>query len=75
MEAVSLQCEPWFHGNIDRRGAERLLKCDGDFLVREKSDGTGAYVVSVMCRGMHKHFLLNRTETVSTALHSGTVLL
>jgi len=63
MEAVPLQCEPWFHGNIDRRGAERLLKCDGDFLVREKSDGTGAYVVSVMCRGMHKHFLLNRTET------------
>ena len=62
--------EVWFHGNIDRRAAERMLKSDGDFLVREKSDGTGACVVSVMCRGVHKHFLLNKTDDVRKIFYS-----
>ena len=41
------------------------MKKDGDFLVREKSDGSGTFVASVMCRGLFKHFLMSRTEDVS----------
>eukprot|EP00794_Sanderia_malayensis_P019494 gene19494-21419_t len=60
-EETPLEIESWFHGSIDRRSAEKLLKQNGDFLVRERSDGSGSYVVSVMDKGLFKHFLFNRT--------------
>jgi hypothetical protein len=38
---------PWYHGKIERERAENLLTKDGDFLVRESSNGENQYVLSV----------------------------
>uniref|UniRef100_A0A146LNW6 SHC-transforming protein 1 n=1 Tax=Lygus hesperus TaxID=30085 RepID=A0A146LNW6_LYGHE len=57
-DAVQLQQEGWFHGVIDRAQAESLLKCDGDFLVRESSTTIGQYILTGLQGGTKKHLLL-----------------
>ncbi|NXA29578.1 SHC2 protein, partial [Ibidorhyncha struthersii] len=39
-----LRREPWYHGKMSRRDAERLLQMDGDFLVRDSLTNPGQYV-------------------------------
>ncbi|XP_065662082.1 tyrosine-protein kinase Fer isoform X2 [Hydra vulgaris] len=58
----SLNLSPWFHGNIDRVTISRLLKHDGDFIVREKSDNSGTNVLSVLWKGSIKHFILKAND-------------
>ncbi|XP_048144169.1 SHC-transforming protein 2 isoform X2 [Corvus hawaiiensis] len=36
-----LRREPWYHGKMSRRDAERLLQMDGDFLVRDSLTNPG----------------------------------
>ncbi|XP_054147068.1 SHC-transforming protein 2 isoform X2 [Melozone crissalis] len=36
-----LRKEPWYHGRMSRRDAERLLQMDGDFLVRDSLTNPG----------------------------------
>lgn len=54
----------WFHGQIGRSEAERLLQKDGDFLVRESPSSEGQYVLSGMQENTKKHLLLIDPEGV-----------
>ncbi|CAH0394315.1 unnamed protein product [Bemisia tabaci] len=59
-----LQDESWFHGNISRQQAEKLLQQDGDFLVRESQGSDGQYVLTGLQGGVKKHLLLIDPEGV-----------
>ncbi|KAG3280899.1 SHC adaptor protein 2, transcript variant X2 [Ictidomys tridecemlineatus] len=53
-----LRQEPWYHGRMSRRAAEKLLRVDGDFLVRDSVTNPGQYVLTGMQAGQPKHLLL-----------------
>lgn len=55
---AELHNEIWFHGQINRAQAEKLLLKDGDFLVRESPNSEGQYVLSGMLDNTKKHLLL-----------------
>ncbi|NXW61479.1 SHC2 protein, partial [Eurystomus gularis] len=59
-----LQREPWYHGKMSRRDAEKLLQMDGDFLVRDSLTNPGQYVLTGMHSGQPKHLLLVDPEGV-----------
>ncbi|NWW85772.1 SHC2 protein, partial [Rhynochetos jubatus] len=59
-----LRREPWYHGKMSRRDAERLLQMDGDFLVRDSLTNPGQYVLTGMQRGQPRHLLLVDPEGV-----------
>ncbi|XP_047394062.1 SHC-transforming protein 2 [Sciurus carolinensis] len=59
-----LRQEPWYHGRMSRRAAERLLRADGDFLVRDSVTNPGQYVLTGMQAGQPKHLLLVDPEGV-----------
>ncbi|KAF2899453.1 hypothetical protein ILUMI_06727 [Ignelater luminosus] len=61
---AELKNEIWFHGQISRADAERLLQKDGDFLVRESPSSEGQYVLSGMQENTKKHLLLIDPEGV-----------
>ncbi|KAG9355313.1 hypothetical protein JZ751_000151 [Albula glossodonta] len=67
--ARQLQREPWFHGSLSRRQAERLLGRDGDFLVRESGTTPGQYVLTGQQGGQPKHLLLVDPEGVVRTKH------
>uniref|UniRef100_A0A663DWK4 SHC adaptor protein 2 n=1 Tax=Aquila chrysaetos chrysaetos TaxID=223781 RepID=A0A663DWK4_AQUCH len=62
-----LRREPWYHGKMSRRDAERLLQMDGDFLVRDSLTNPGQYVLTGMHSGQPKHLLLVDPEGVVRA--------
>lgn len=62
--AQQLQSEPWFHGLLSRKMAEKLLSKDGDFLVRESGTTPGQYVLTGQQGGQPKHLLLVDPEGV-----------
>ncbi|KAM6216128.1 SHC-transforming protein 3 [Rhynchocyon petersi] len=53
-----LKAEPWYLGEMSRKEAERLLKKDGDFLVRKSTTNSGSFVLTGMHNGQAKHLLL-----------------
>ncbi|XP_072808853.1 SHC-transforming protein 3 isoform X2 [Vicugna pacos] len=53
-----LRAEPWYQGEMSRKEAERLLKTDGDFLVRKSATNPGSFVLTGMHNGQAKHLLL-----------------
>ncbi|TFJ97644.1 thyroid receptor-interacting protein 6 [Platysternon megacephalum] len=59
-----LQREPWYHGKMSRKEAEKLLKVNGDFLVRESTTTPGQYVLTGLQGGQPKHLLLVDPEGV-----------
>ncbi|NWI63966.1 SHC2 protein, partial [Todus mexicanus] len=59
-----LRREPWYHGKMSRRDAEKLLQMDGDFLVRDSLTNPGQYVLTGMHSGQPKHLLLVDPEGV-----------
>ncbi|XP_060037410.1 SHC-transforming protein 2 isoform X2 [Erinaceus europaeus] len=59
-----LRQEPWYHGQMSRRAAEKLLRVDGDFLVRDSVTNPGQYVLTGMQAGQPKHLLLVDPEGV-----------
>uniref|UniRef100_A0A2K5L1P1 SHC adaptor protein 2 n=1 Tax=Cercocebus atys TaxID=9531 RepID=A0A2K5L1P1_CERAT len=59
-----LRQEPWYHGRMSRRAAERMLRADGDFLVRDSVTNPGQYVLTGMHAGQPKHLLLVDPEGV-----------
>ncbi|XP_051495956.1 SHC-transforming protein 2 [Apus apus] len=59
-----LRREPWYHGKMSRRDAERLLQMDGDFLVRDSLTNPGQYVLTGMQSGQPRHLLLVDPEGV-----------
>uniref|UniRef100_A0A8C5ET97 SHC adaptor protein 3 n=1 Tax=Gouania willdenowi TaxID=441366 RepID=A0A8C5ET97_GOUWI len=65
-----LEGRMWYHGKMSRRDAEKLLKDDGDFLVRKSTTNPGSYVLTGMHNGLAKHLLLVDPEgTVRTKDH------
>uniref|UniRef100_A0A669FCT0 SHC adaptor protein 3 n=1 Tax=Oreochromis niloticus TaxID=8128 RepID=A0A669FCT0_ORENI len=65
-----LEGQMWYHGKMSRRDAEKLLKNDGDFLVRKSTTNPGSYVLTGMHNGTAKHLLLVDPEgTVRTKDH------
>ncbi|XP_026153616.1 SHC-transforming protein 3 [Mastacembelus armatus] len=65
-----LEGQAWYHGKMSRRDAEKLLKEDGDFLVRKSTTNPGSYVLTGMHNGLAKHLLLVDPEgTVRTKDH------
>ena len=53
---------PWFHPSLGRMETERLLvDCshDGSFLIRPSETMKGAYVLSLMCVGLHTPYKSN----------------
>ncbi|KAF5295920.1 hypothetical protein FQR65_LT10351 [Abscondita terminalis] len=65
---AELKNELWFHGQITRAEAEKLLQKDGDFLVRESPTSEGQYVLSGMQGNTKKHLLLIDPEGVTSEL-------
>ncbi|NXN96534.1 SHC1 protein, partial [Rhinopomastus cyanomelas] len=59
-----LRREPWYHGKMNRKEAEKLLKINGDFLVRESTTTRGQYVLTGLQGGQPKHLLLVDPEGV-----------
>ncbi|XP_030625211.1 SHC-transforming protein 3 [Chanos chanos] len=65
-----LEGQPWYHREMSRKDAEKLLKDDGDFLVRKSTTNPGSYVLTGMHNGVAKHLLLVDPEgTVRTKDH------
>ncbi|XP_029024514.1 SHC-transforming protein 3 isoform X2 [Betta splendens] len=65
-----LEGQAWYHGKMSRRDAEKLLKDDGNFLVRKSTTNPGSYVLTGMHNGLAKHLLLVDPEgTVRTKDH------
>lgn len=61
-----LEQQSWYHGEMSRHNAEKLLRNDGDFLVRKSTTNPGSYVLTGMHNGLAKHLLLVDPEgTVS----------
>ncbi|XP_042294821.1 SHC-transforming protein 1 isoform X2 [Sceloporus undulatus] len=59
-----LRREPWYHGQMNRKEAEKLLQANGDFLVRESTTTPGQYVLTGLQGGQPKHLLLVDPEGV-----------
>ncbi|XP_075705180.1 SHC-transforming protein 1 isoform X2 [Rhinoderma darwinii] len=59
-----LKREPWYHGKMTRKEAERQLRVNGDFLVRESTNTPGQYVLTGLQNGQPKHLLLVDPEGV-----------
>ncbi|NXS37167.1 SHC1 protein, partial [Pomatostomus ruficeps] len=59
-----LRRETWYHGKMNRKEAEKLLKVNGDFLVRESTTTPGQYVLTGLQGGQPKHLLLVDPEGV-----------
>ncbi|XP_058716265.1 SHC-transforming protein 1 isoform X5 [Poecile atricapillus] len=59
-----LRREHWYHGKMSRKEAEKLLKVNGDFLVRESTTTPGQYVLTGLQGGQPKHLLLVDPEGV-----------
>lgn len=62
----SLVDEEWFHGVLPRDEVVRLLRTEGDFLVREtERNNEKQAVLSVLWGGRDKHFIVQTTSDVS----------
>ncbi|KAJ8338980.1 hypothetical protein SKAU_G00357660 [Synaphobranchus kaupii] len=69
-KANELEGQPWYHWEMSRKEAEKLLQEDGDFLVRKSATNPGSYVLTGMHNGQAKHLLLVDPEgTVRTKDH------
>ncbi|VDO98381.1 unnamed protein product [Heligmosomoides polygyrus] len=63
---LDLWDKPWFHGELNRAGAEYLLQKDGDFLVRTSANSPGQFILDGMEQGKHRHILLINDGVVRT---------
>lgn len=53
--------QEWFHGVLPREEVVRLLRADGDYLVRETTRNHSRQLVLSVCWGQHKHFIVQTT--------------
>uniref|UniRef100_A0A8C8FPE2 Tyrosine-protein kinase n=1 Tax=Oncorhynchus tshawytscha TaxID=74940 RepID=A0A8C8FPE2_ONCTS len=66
-----LEQQNWYHGVIPRLEVQELLRCDGDFLVRQ-SQGKQEYVLSVHWAGSCRHFLIQKVCPKCSTHSEGT---
>ncbi|XP_048051009.1 breast cancer anti-estrogen resistance protein 3 homolog isoform X4 [Megalobrama amblycephala] len=60
LSTEDLRSHAWYHGQLQREGAEHLLSRDGEFLVRDSSSSAGEYVLSCMWKNQPMHFKIIR---------------
>uniref|UniRef100_A0A8C1CKP6 Breast cancer anti-estrogen resistance protein 3-like n=1 Tax=Cyprinus carpio carpio TaxID=630221 RepID=A0A8C1CKP6_CYPCA len=60
LSTEDLRSHAWYHGPLQREGAEQLLCRDGEFLVRDSSSSAGDYVLSCMWKNQPMHFKIIR---------------
>lgn len=70
----SLVEQEWFHGVLPREEVVRLLRADGDYLVRETTRNHARQLVLSVCWGQHKHFIVQTTPEVSNYLNVKIIL-
>jgi tyrosine-protein kinase Fer len=59
--------QEWFHGVLPREEVVRLLKQEGDFLVRETMRNEERQIVlSVSWANSHKHFIVQNSADVNS---------
>jgi tyrosine-protein kinase Fer len=58
--------EEWFHGVLPREEVVRLLRIEGDFLVRETTRNDESQTVLSVCWNGHKHFIVQITNEVKS---------
>ena len=51
---------PWYHKNIPRDKAEKLVVRNGDFLIRDSISKPGDYVLTCCWEGAPLHFMVNK---------------
>lgn len=54
---------PWYHGNVARVLAEKLVHRDGDFLLRDCISSPGDFVLTCCSKGVPLHFVINSHVT------------
>ena len=52
--------EPWYYDLIPRADADRMVKLDGDYLVRFSD--TKGYVLTTKWEGQARHFVIQKLE-------------
>lgn len=60
--------EEWFHGVLPREEVVRLLRHEGDFLVRETTRNDESQTVLSVCWNGHKHFIVQTTAEVRSRI-------
>lgn len=58
-DPADLKSKAWYHGNVSRQRAERLVAKNGDFLVRDCISQPGDFVLSCCWKGGPLHFVIN----------------
>ncbi|KAM9296877.1 breast cancer anti-estrogen resistance protein 3 homolog [Gastrophryne carolinensis] len=56
LSSEDLRSHAWYHGPLSRQDAEKLLKNEGDFLIRDSLSSTGDYVLSCVASRQVLHF-------------------
>ncbi|XP_053310078.1 breast cancer anti-estrogen resistance protein 3 homolog [Spea bombifrons] len=56
LNSEDLRSHAWYHGPLSRQEAERILRDDGDFLIRDSFSSLGDYVLSCCWSGQPLHF-------------------
>lgn len=67
--------EEWFHGVLPREEVVRLLRNEGDFLVRETTRNDESQTVLSVSWNGHKHFIVQTTAEVNKVLQDTSLLL
>ncbi|XP_066516544.1 breast cancer anti-estrogen resistance protein 3 homolog [Hoplias malabaricus] len=60
LNTEDIRSHAWYHGQLQREGAEELLQRDGDFLVRDSLSCSGDYVLSCRWKEQPMHFKIIR---------------
>ena len=60
LPSEDVRSHAWFHGGISREKAERLIRDNGDFLVRDSISKPGNYVLTVRWKNVPMHFVINK---------------
>ncbi|CAN9500796.1 unnamed protein product [Ophioblennius macclurei] len=74
-EELKMNCEDprshaWYHGEIPRQVAEKLVQRDGDFLVRDSLSIRGNYVLTCQWRNSARHFKINKKVVMLNEAYS-----
>ncbi|PIK39956.1 putative tyrosine-protein kinase, partial [Apostichopus japonicus] len=64
--------EAWYHGALPRQETEELLKQEGDFIVRFKSDASGQYMLSCRSADKQRHFPIVKQDDSTYRLEGGS---
>ena len=62
--SIPIQEQSFYHGSIQRDEAEKLLRNEGDFLMRQSTRQPYDMVLSSFNAGLPRHFMLAKTPNV-----------